>query len=112
MRSLGILSGLVVLSAAALVADRTGAVPLNQSAAVSKPIVQPVARKGTRNFAPGDADALTVPSDAQAKQDRDLLEQCIAIWDAGTHITKTKWREICKRQLKERSDLNANSASQ
>ncbi len=27
----------------------------------------------------------------------------MAIWDAATHITKSKWREICRRQVNERS---------
>jgi hypothetical protein len=26
-------------------------------------------------------------------------------WDTGTHITKSKWREICQRQLKDREDM-------
>jgi hypothetical protein len=62
------------------------------------------ARKGTRNYAP---DATPVqqdagPAGAGAPSDAKALADCVAIWDAGTHITKSKWREICQRQLKER----------
>jgi len=68
------------------------------------PIVEPVARKGTRAYRP-DGAAPAVPADAAqgtAQSGDDALAQCIATWDAGTHITPSKWREICKRQLKDR----------
>jgi hypothetical protein len=68
------------------------------------PVVEPVARKGTRAYKADEA-APAVPADAtQAKSPRDdeALAQCIATWDAGTHISPSKWREICKRQLKDR----------
>jgi hypothetical protein len=32
------------------------------------------------------------------------LESCVARWDSGTHMTKSKWRETCKRVSDERSD--------
>jgi hypothetical protein len=70
-------------------------------------VVEPVARKGTRAY---KADSVTpaVPADAsQAKSPPGdgALEQCIATWDAGTHISPSKWREICKRQLKDRDAM-------
>ena len=76
-------------------------------AARMAPLVEPVARKGTRAY---NADGVTpaVPADAsQAKSPPadDALEQCIATWDAGTHISPSKWREICKRQLKDRDAM-------
>ena len=67
------------------------------------PVVEPVARKGTRAYRPDDA-APAIPADAsQAKSPSgdDALQQCIATWDEGTHISPSKWREICVRQLKE-----------
>jgi hypothetical protein len=30
------------------------------------------------------------------------MKRCMDAWDAGTSMTKTKWREICHRTLKER----------
>ena len=64
------------------------------------------ARKGTRNYRPGDAP-LTTPGAGTQAQDTgpsraDKLSQCMDTWDKGTHITKSKWREICVRQLNER----------
>ncbi len=105
MRSLATLlvSGFV-FSAAALVADGSSAVSFRHSNIISKPAVQLVARKGTRKYVAGEDDALTVPSGEAQRPERNSLEECMAIWDAGTHITKTKWREICKRQIKERAD--------
>jgi hypothetical protein len=29
------------------------------------------------------------------------LEDCMAIWDRGTHMTKTEWRRTCNTQLDE-----------
>jgi hypothetical protein len=56
------------------------------------------ARKGTRLYV----------GDEKAAQDRlerekgvDPLEQCISSWSPETHIGKSKWREICQRQLRE-----------
>jgi hypothetical protein len=31
----------------------------------------------------------------------DTLEECMATWDAQTHVSKPRWREICARTLKE-----------
>ena len=30
------------------------------------------------------------------------MKSCMDAWDAGTNMTKAKWREICQRTLKER----------
>jgi hypothetical protein len=27
------------------------------------------------------------------------IEECMAIWDAGTHMTKQEWRTTCERSL-------------
>ena len=29
------------------------------------------------------------------------VEECMASWDDKTHITKTSWRLICERQIKD-----------
>ena len=70
-------------------------------------VVEPAARKGTRAYK-SDSVTPAVPADAaQAKSppSDDALKQCIATWDAGTHISPSKWREICKRQLKDRDAM-------
>jgi len=82
----------------------TAIAPLRSDVA---PVVEPVARKGTRAYRP-DGAAPAVPADAsQAKSPAgdDALAQCIATWDAGTHISPSKWREICKRQLNDRDAM-------
>ena len=71
------------------------------------PIIEPVARKGTRAYTP-DGAMPTDPADAsQAKSPSgdDALKQCLATWDAGTHISPSKWREICVRQLNDRDAM-------
>ena len=68
------------------------------------PVVEPVARKGTRAYRP-DGATPAVPADTaqpNSPSGDDALAQCIATWDAGTHISPSKWREICKRQLNDR----------
>lgn len=64
-------------------------------------LTEPAARKGTRAYRPGDSTALgtTTPTKNDGLSDADKLAQCMETWDTGTHITKSKWREICKRQL-------------
>jgi len=56
-----------------------------------EPIVQLAARKGTRNFE-------GTPSTYKTER---TLGSCMEAWDSATRITKERWREICKRQLKE-----------
>jgi hypothetical protein len=75
-------------------------------AAAGNAFVQLVARKGTRNYSPGDS--LTPDETAATKKEKDAaseakaMEDCIRTWDAGTHITQSHWKEICKRQVNER----------
>lgn len=33
------------------------------------------------------------------------MQTCMATWDKGTHITKTRWREICARTLKDQESV-------
>lgn len=66
---------------------------------------EPAARKGTRNYRPGEdatTPATTTPMKSDEPSRSEKLAQCMETWDAGTHITKSKWREICIRQLNER----------
>jgi hypothetical protein len=82
------------------------ALPRSQAPAAAKnDLVQLVARKGTRNYVPGESmgstdDATSAKTDPAA--DEKALQDCIGTWDANTHITPSHWRDICKRQIKER----------
>ena len=33
------------------------------------------------------------------------IESCIARWDAGTHMSKAQWRQVCKRVNEERLEF-------
>ena len=46
--------------------------------------------------ASGNPADLTAPP-AEARQE--TLADCMSFWDAGTHMSKTEWRETCKRTL-------------
>jgi hypothetical protein len=75
--------------------------------------VQLAARKGTRTYTPDDGATAATPQETAPAQpdpaaEAKALEDCIAIWDAGTHITKSKWREICQRQIKARGAHSGN----
>lgn len=98
----------VLLGAFALaaLAGPSLALPLSKPGITSEPVLLRVeGRKGTRNYVPGAATALpdvsTTPPSPQS--DAKALADCIAIWDRGTHISKSKWKEICKRQIKDRA---------
>jgi hypothetical protein len=74
----------------------------------ASPVIEVQARKGTRLYTPdGTGTAPVAPADTatQAQSAEEALEQCMNTWDTGTHITKSKWREICQRQLKDRDDM-------
>ncbi len=84
--------------------------PIVEAPPGATPIVEPAARKGTRAYTPDGTEAAVpalpampaVPPPTKAPAGNDALDQCMGTWDAGTHITKSKWREICVRQLKDR----------
>ena len=64
------------------------------------------ARKGTRNFrSDGGSATTTTPSTTDINPSAgtspaEKIRQCMETWDTGTHISKSKWREICQRQLR------------
>ena len=92
------------------------------------------ARKGTRNFRTDDADTPGAPSTSTAPAlpdkpadapdtadvpdtaaapdpaDTHSLENCMATWDKGTHISKSRWREICQRNANDRGQAEAGAA--
>ena len=67
-------------------------------------------RKGTRNYVPDDAEASDDPEiSAEAIKEnaaqpeetsKERLDQCLASWDKGTHITQNTWHQICEREIK------------
>ncbi|KAB2939746.1 MAG: hypothetical protein K8F92_16835 [Hyphomicrobium sp.] len=92
---------LLVVMGAAQLGDAVLAAPPIFDQRDPSPILEPVQRKGTRNYRP---DGTTPGEAATASQAPTVsreakLKQCMDTWDEGTHITKSKWREICLRQL-------------
>jgi len=61
----------------------------------------------TRNAAAAAAAAAPDPnkpdaSSPEAKADRQKrLDDCIAIWDKGTHMTREQWKRTCKNSLED-----------
>ena len=48
------------------------------------------------------ADDLTTGSISGPVRTREQkIEDCMAIWEPATHMTKTQWRRTCTRQLRE-----------
>lgn len=44
----------------------------------------------------------TLPDTATEKETEERqMTACMAGWDAGAHMTKAQWRNVCKRQIKE-----------
>lgn len=79
--------------------------PLPTDPFAPTPSAESLTRRGTRNYRPGDDTAgtatpsisTTLKPDSISEEEK--LTQCMETWDKGTHITKSKWREICRRQL-------------
>ena len=67
-------------------------------------------RKGTRNYVPDDAGASddaeisaeAIKENAAQPEEtaKERLDQCLASWDKGTHITQNSWHQICEREIK------------
>ena len=83
------------------------------------PALHLAARKGTRNYRSDDAAATGSPSTTttppppdkpEASVDTRTLEGCMATWDKGTHISKSRWREICQRNINARGQTEAGAA--
>jgi hypothetical protein len=77
------------------------AAPLGSDGPDANPLVEQAQRKGTRNYRPDGSDPAAADAGTQAStvSKNEKLDQCMDTWDKGTHITKSKWREICLRQL-------------
>jgi hypothetical protein len=92
---------LMIVLVAAPLGGGAFAAPLGAEGPDASTLVEPAQRKGTRNYR---ADGTTAPdttttTTTSAASRNEKLSQCMDTWDKGTHITKSKWREICLRQL-------------
>jgi len=101
----GSLHLLAVIGAAQIAGAALATIHLPETPSDAPGIVEPAARKGTRSYtsdgAAGAAPAAPADAASQAQPAADALELCMSTWDAGTHISKSRWRDICKRQLQE-----------
>jgi hypothetical protein len=77
------------------------AIPVGEPGAAAGFLLAQLARKGTRNYIP-DTYSERALEDPSPVSEAKALEDCMATWDEGTHISKSSWREICHRQIKER----------
>ncbi len=70
----------------------------------SNPLVAKIeGRKGTRLYRPApDESAAAVKWEAEHSEQtaKEKLNNCMASWDAKTHIAKSNWRQICEREIK------------
>ena len=101
----GRLSAFIAISAVMALTAPVGAFSARaKQIAEPSPLLQLAQRKG------GPDDGLGLPTtpepksqpDAATSADPNTLEGCMAIWDRDTHITKSEWRKICQRQIKDR----------
>jgi len=72
------------------------------------PVIEADGRRGTRLYRPDDSESYDPPVEGEEKPTatneptaEDRLEECMASWDEKTHITKSSWRLICQRQIKD-----------
>jgi hypothetical protein len=91
------------IGAGAMAAPVVAQTTVGQTGVDVAQLTEPAGRKGTRNYRDGESTTPAPSDPATMKNDglstTDKLAQCMETWDTGTHITKAKWREICKRQL-------------
>jgi len=48
---------------------------------------------------PSESTTLTTGSLRAEPTDEQRMNDCMAIWDKGTHMTKAQWRRSCKTTL-------------
>ena len=65
------------------------------------------ARKGTRNYQASDGATMAPGTTGQTSKTSNsgtrALDDCMAYWDTGTHMTKDEWRVSCERLISERA---------
>jgi len=66
-------------------------------------VVKIEGRKGTRLYRPDPDEAAAAAKWETAHSDQTAnkkLDDCLASWDAKTHLAKSNWRQICEREIK------------
>jgi hypothetical protein len=80
------------------------------SAKVHPAVVSPGPAESTSTPPPPKPEPILVPTSAQAivppatpptKNERTSMEDCVAVWEPATHMSKTEWRRTC-REVNER----------
>jgi len=80
----------------ALTAVLAAALPAHEAAARTRNAAAAAAAA-----TPPDSDKPD-PNSPEAKADRQKrLDDCIAIWDKGTHMTREQWKRTCKNSLED-----------
>ena len=71
-------------------------------------VIKTDGRRGTRLYRPGDTESDDPLVEGEEKTTathepttEERLEECMASWDEKTHITRSGWRLICQRQIKD-----------
>jgi hypothetical protein len=64
-----------------------------------------VAEQGSPSDKADDAKPADPTAGAEKRQGwgNQSIENCMAMWDSGTHMTKSKWRRTCEGIAKERA---------
>ena len=57
-------------------------------------------RSPNASITQGEATSITTRSGGTT------LQECMALWDAGTHMSKTEWKAACKRTMVLESPAN------
>jgi hypothetical protein len=93
-----LLSILGVFKAPAQAVDQGSAPPISQ-------LPVQVAEQGSTSTKPDDAkpDNSTPGVEKRQGWGNQSIENCMAMWDAGTHMTKSEWRRTCEGIAKERA---------
>ena len=84
-----------VLTATVIGLTLAAAVPVHEAAARTR---NAAAAAAATEADPNKPD----PNSAEAQADRQKrLDDCIAIWDKGTHMTREQWKRTCKNSLED-----------
>jgi hypothetical protein len=78
---------IVAMSLVVMILERSAPAPSNSSPSAS--ITQ------------GEATSIT------ARGSGTTLQECMALWDAGTHMSKAEWKAACKRTMVHEFSANA-----
>ena len=80
-----------------------GAPAFAEEEAKPRVVLKPAKERGERGPDPQNNPTMALTPGAEENKhnvDKDF-SQCIADWDAATHMTKREWRSACRRALKD-----------